>query len=100
MLIASGYRIILEMEEVTERTKGGIILPSEVVDKDAAAKEWGKVISMGNCAYHDMPSPWCGLGDIVGIVRYNGTVMVDPETDKKYRLINDKDVLCIRHENK
>lgn len=97
MLIPAGYRILLEMEEVEEKTTGGIFLPQQVVEKDEAAKEWGKVIAMGNCCYHDLPSPWCGVGDVVGIVRYNGNTFTDPDSGKKYKVINDKDVLCIRH---
>lgn len=97
MLIPAGYRILLEMEEVNEKTIGGIIIPQQAIDKEEAAKEWGKVVGLGNCAYYDMPSHWVGVGDVVGIVKHNGTVMTDPDTNKKYRLINDKDVLCIRH---
>jgi len=98
MMIPAGYRVLLKMEEVEEKTLGGIILPQQVVDKDQAAKEWGQVIALGNCAYFDMPKPWCGVGDVVGIVKYNGTVMEDPLSGEKFRLINDKDVLCLRHQ--
>jgi co-chaperonin GroES (HSP10) len=97
MLIPAGYRILLEMEEVSEATMGGIILPQQVIDKDEAAKEWGKVVAVGNCCYYDQPTHWVGVGDVVGIVKYNGTVMEDPDSKKRYRLINDKDVLCLRH---
>lgn len=99
MMIPAGYRILLKMEEVQEKTSGGIILPQQTVDKDQAAKEWGKVIALGNCCYFDQPKPWCGVGDTVGIVKYNGTVMQDEATGEKFRLINDKDVLCIKHPN-
>ncbi len=98
MLIAAGYKILLKMEEVEEKTSSGLIIPQQTIDKDKAAKEWGKVVSMGNCCFYDQPTPWVGLGDVVGIVRYNGTEMIDPDTREKFRLINDKDVLCIRHQ--
>lgn len=97
MLVPAGYRILLEMEAVEEKTKGGIILPQQVIERDEFNKEWGTVRAMGNCCYHDFPQPWCGVGDVVAIVAGNGKSVTDPDTEKKYRMINDKDVLCIRH---
>ena len=96
MLIPAGYRIMLKMEEVEEKTVNGIILAQQTIDADNAAQEFGTVISMGEFCYREYKGPWVKVGQIVGIARYAGKVTIDPDTGEKFRMVNDLDIQCIK----
>ena len=95
MLKALGYRMLIEVEEVPETTAGGIILAQQTKDADEAAQEFGKVVDIGEFAFKEYPRRWCQVGDTVSFQKYVGKVIVDPETKKKFRVINDIDVHCV-----
>lgn len=50
-----GYHLLLELLEFEEKTKGGIILSSDMVNREQAAMNIGKIIKIGPLAYanHD-----------------------------------------------
>lgn len=98
MLKPAGYRLLLEMEEVAEKTAGGIILAQQTKDADEAANQFGKVVAIGEFAfkeYADGKGAWCKVGDTVTITKYAGKVEIDRATGKKYRVVNDIDIHCI-----
>lgn len=87
----TGYRILISVAEVEERTKGGIIKPDSLKTKEETASIVGRVIKMGPDCYSDpdrFPSgPYCKEGDLVMIRAYAGTrFKID---GKEYRIIND-----------
>lgn len=94
MLIPAGYRILLEMEEIDEKTAGGIWLAPQTKDADEAASKRGTVLAIGEFCFKEYPGPWCRVGDVVTIAKYAGTVEEDPTTGKRYRAINDIDIIC------
>jgi len=94
-LKALGYRMLIEVEEVPETTAGGIILAQQTKDADEAAQEFGRVVDIGEFAFKEYPAKWCKVGDMVSFQKYVGKVIVDPETKKKFRVINDIDVHCV-----
>jgi co-chaperonin GroES (HSP10) len=95
MLIPAGYRILLKMEEVVEKTAGGIILAQQTIDADEAASKRGTVVAIGEFAYKEYPAHWCKVGDVVTIAKYAGTIEEDPADGQRYRAINDIDVICV-----
>ena len=95
MLKPVGYRVLIEVEEVQEKTSGGIILAQQTIDADLAAQTTGRVIAVGEFAYKEYPAPWIKAGDAVTFQKYLGVVQTDPETGKKYRVCNDVDILCV-----
>ena len=95
MLKALGYRMLIEIEEVPEATSGGIILAPQTIEADTAAQEFGTVVDIGEFCFKEYPVAWCKVGDVVSFQKYVGKVIVDPETQKKYRVINDIDVHCV-----
>lgn len=89
-----GYRILIAVPAVEEKTKGGIILPDSVKSKEETASIAAQVIDMGPDCYADpdrFPSgPYCKDGDWIMIRAYSGTRFKIGE--KEFRLINDDTV--------
>lgn len=89
-----GYRILVAISGVEEKTKGGIILPDAVKAKEETASIAAQVIEMGPDCYADpdrFPSgPYCSEGDWIMIRAYSGTRFKIDE--KEFRLINDDTV--------
>lgn len=89
-----GYRILIVVPDVEEKTKGGIILPDALKSKEETASIVGQVLDMGVDCYADpdrFPAgPYCQEGDWVMFRAYSGTrFKID---GKEFRLINDDSV--------
>lgn len=104
----SGWRILLEIPEVEEKTKGGIILSAQTRDNEKILTFMGVVTLMGPLCYtrDDMAGvmvdiknprapaePWCKIGDTVLVSKYAGTKVI--VRGKEYRLINDDEVQAV-----
>jgi len=92
-----GYRILIAVPDVEEKTKGGILLPDSLKSKEETASIVGQVLSMGHDCYADADrfpaGPYCQEGDWVVFRAYTGTRF---KIDKKeFRLINDDSVEAI-----
>ena len=92
--VPRGYRLLVAMPQMQEKTQGGIYLPDKEKDRESTASIFGKVIKMGDDAYMDagkFPNgPWCDEGDWVVFRSYSGTKFkID---NQEYRLINDDTV--------
>lgn len=95
--IPQGYKLLVAMPALEERTKGGIIRPDSFRDAEQVASLYGCVIKLGPTAYKDeakFPSgPYCAPGDWVLFRSYSGTrFKVDGQ---EYRLINDDTVEAV-----
>lgn len=95
MLKPLGYRMLIEVEEIPETTAAGIILAQQTREADQNAQEFGRVMDMGEFCYKEYPARWCKIGDVVSFQKYVGKVIIDPETKKRFRVINDIDVHCV-----
>ena len=91
----SGWRLLVLPFTPKEKTKGGIIIAQESLDKARIATNCGYVVKMGPMAYGDkekFPSgPWCKEGDWVIFARYAGSRL--PIEGGEVRLLNDDEVL-------
>ena len=98
-----GHYVLVETPPKEETSKGGIIMPTDLVDKEARATEQGKVISIGPCAYvgwagcesPDTPahSQWgIEVGDWVEFRKYEGKDCV-LEGYEQYRYIPDTHIV-------
>lgn len=92
-----GFRILVAIPQVEEKTKGGVHIPDKLRDAETVASVIGYVVAMGDDCYADknrFPSgPWCAIGDYVMFRSYSGTRMkVDGQ---EFRLINDDTVEAI-----
>ncbi|MDE2097562.1 MAG: co-chaperone GroES [Patescibacteria group bacterium] len=88
-----GHRILVLPEEVETKTKSGIILHDKLAEREEMAQIRGTVIEVGGDSYQDTPTVWCQAGDRILFAKYAGLVY-DGQDGKKYRVINDLDVVA------
>ena len=91
----SGWRLLVLPFTPKEKTKGGIIIAQESLDKARIATNCGYVVKMGPMAYGDKEKfptgPWCKEKDWVIFARYAGSRM---EIDGgEIRMLNDDEIL-------
>ena len=91
----SGWRLLVLPFTPKDKTKGGIIISQESLDRLRIATNCGYVLKMGPLAYHDKEryptGPWCKKGDWVIFARYAGSRL--PIEGGEVRILNDDEVL-------
>ena len=91
----SGWRLLVLPFTPREKTKGGILIAQESLEKLRIATNCGYVLKMGPLAYHDhdkFPTgPWCKTGDWIIFARYAGSRL--PIEGGEVRILNDDEVL-------
>jgi len=91
----SGWRLLVLPFTPREKTKGGIIIAQESLEKLRIATNCGYVLKVGPLAYYDKEKfptgPWCKKGDWVIFARYAGSRL--PIDGGEVRLLNDDEVL-------
>lgn len=92
-----GYKVLIAIPEVSEKTSGGIYRPDVMRSQEETATIIGQIISMGDMCYRDeekFPTgPWCEIGDWVVFRPYSGTRM--KIAGQEYRLINDDTIEAV-----
>jgi chaperonin GroES len=92
----TGWRILVLPFKMGEKTKGGVLLGQESVDRQQVASQCGNVIAMGDACYVDKErypkGPWCKVGDWVIFARYAGS-RIEIEGGE-VRLLNEDEVLA------
>ena len=93
--VPSGWRLLVLPFTPREKTKGGILIAQESLDKLRVATNCGYVLKMGPLAYHDKEKfptgPWCKTGDWIIFARYAGSRL--PIEGGEVRILNDDEVL-------
>lgn len=93
-----GYRLLVAMPTVEDKTKGGVYIPDELKQREQVASICGCVIAMGPDAYKDQAKfptgPWCEVGDWVVFRAYSGT-KIKLENGQEVRLVNDDTVEAV-----
>jgi len=91
----TGWRMLVLPFRMDEKTKGGILLGGETIDRQQVASQCGSVLAMGDACYKDKErypnGPWCKVGDWVVFARYAGSRL--PIEGGEVRLLNDDEVL-------
>ena len=91
----TGWRMLLLPFKMKEKTKGGLILGQETLEKQQVASQCGLVLAMGPHCYdkEKFPEgPWCKKGDWVIFARYAGSrIQID---GGEIRMLNDDEVLA------
>ena len=90
----SGWRILVLPFTPKEKTKGGLIIAQESLDRLRIATNCGYVLKMGPLAYKDkdkFEEPWCKKGDWVIFARYAGSRL--PIEGGEIRILNDDEIL-------
>jgi co-chaperonin GroES (HSP10) len=92
-----GYRILIAIPEVSQKTEGGVYIPDQLRNAEETASLVGYVLKVGSEAYADnarFPTgPWCKEGDFVIFRSYSGTRF--KVHGKEFRLINDDTVEAV-----
>ena len=92
-----GYKLLITLPEIGEKTEGGIIKSSESRHEESIATVVGWVMSMGPDAYSNyarFPSgPYCQVGDWVVFRAFSGTRI--KVQGREFRLINDDTVEAV-----
>ena len=93
----AGFRLLVALPEVDEKTEGGILKAVETMQVEQITTICGFVLKIGPDAYKDssrFPSgPYCEEGDWVIFRSYSGTRVKIHE--KEFRLINDDTVEAV-----
>ena len=93
--VPSGWRLLVLPFTPREKTKGGILIAQEALDKLRIATNCGYVLKMGPLTYHDKEKfptgPWCKTGDWVIFARYAGSRL--PIEGGEVRILNDDEIL-------
>ena len=92
----TGWRILVLPFKMKEKTKGGIIMGQDTLEKQQVASQCGNVLAMGPDAYGDKKrfpdGPWCKVGDWIMFARYAGSrIKIE---GGEVRLLNDDEVLA------
>lgn len=92
-----GYRLLIMPLKVEKKTKGGLLIPDPLKDREGTASIIGFVVAMGADAYSDKDrfpnGPWCKEGDFVMFRAYSGTRF--KVLDNEFRIINDDTVEAV-----
>lgn len=91
--MATGHRILLLADEVEETSEGGIVLIKKTVDAEQNLAVWATVIEIGHDAWCDKSTDYCDVGDRVLVGQYTGKFHISPVDGKRYRFLNDLDVI-------
>ena len=95
--LPSGYRLLIAIPEVSEKTEGGVFVPDQLKKAEETASIIGFVVKAGPEAYADITKfpngPWCNEGDFVIFRSYSGTRF--KVLGKEFRLINDDTVEAV-----
>ena len=89
-----GYKILIAIPEVSEKTEGGVFMPDSLKIAEETASIIGLVLKVGTGAYADQTrfpdGPWCKEGDFVIFRSYSGTRF--KVKGQEFRIINDDTV--------
>ena len=92
----TGWRLLVLPFKMKEKTKGGVILAEDTLERQKVAYQVGLVMAMGPDCYADKDrypdGPWCKEKDWIMFARYAGSrIKIE---GGEMRLLNDDEVLA------
>ena len=92
----TGWRMLILPFKMNEKTKGGLYLGQDTLERQQVGSTCGLILAMGPDCYGDKEKfpegPWCKKGDWVIFARYAGSrIQID---GGEVRLLNDDEVLA------
>ena len=93
----TGWRIVILPYRGTNKSKGGIVLADQTIERQQLTTTCGYVLKVGPLAYADEAKfpqgPWCKEGDWIIFGRYAGARMnID---GGEIRILNDDEILAV-----
>lgn len=96
MIVPSGHRVLVKIDEVEEKTQGGIIITKSSAERQEEAGIFGTLVAVGDTAWKDFGGrAWACVGDRVMIAKYGGFIAQEPGDSNKYRILNDEDIVAV-----
>lgn len=111
-----GNKVLVKPDKLEQKTKGGIVIPDDALERHQHAAHYGYVIALGpDCFKHTVTiterlidghwkeverktvgytKPWVSVGDRIAFARYTG-LLSDGEDGETYRVINDEDITSV-----
>ena len=107
--IPSGWRLLVGMLKIEEKTAGGILLTDEHVRGKSYLRNIAKVLAVGKDCYLEpkfqggislterTPSQWVKVGDVVMIGQYSGQEVkcIENGAIHTLKILNDDEILAI-----
>ena len=92
----AGHRVLVKPDIPPEKI-GQVIVPNWVRDNKSFEIVEGELVKIGPTAWRafDDGKPWAEVGDRVMFAKYGGSIIEDPKTGTKYRVLNDEDIISI-----
>ena len=94
--IPTGWRILVLPFKINEKTKGGVLLGHETIERQQVGSQCGNVLAMGPHCYKDPlrypDGPWCKVNDWVVFARYAGS-RIEIEGGE-VRILNEDEILA------
>ena len=91
----TGWRMLVIPYMAENKSKGGIALTTQTMERENLATTVCAVLKMGPLCFNDVekygPDPWCKVGDWVLIGRYAGS-RFKLEDGEEVRIINDAEI--------
>ena len=91
----TGWRMLVLPFKANSKTKGGLYLSEQSIERSQVASTCGLILAMGPHCYDKgkfPEGPWCKKGDWVIFARYAGSrILID---GGEVRLLNDDEVLA------
>ena len=91
----TGWRLLVLPFKMKEKTKGGLLLGQETLERQQVGANCGMVLKTGPHCYDKErypEGPWCKKGDWVIFARYAGSrIQID---GGEVRLLNDDEILA------
>lgn len=92
------FNVVLRQETIEARTKGGLMRPDEVIEREKHAQTRGVIVAVSPMAFNadvwpgGMTPP--GPGSAVAFARHAGT-FIDGIDGVEYRVVKDKDIVAV-----
>lgn len=92
------FNVLVRQEAVPTKTKGGLMKPDEIIEREKHAQTRGVIVAVSPMAFafDDWPAgePKPKPGDKVAFARHAGT-FIDGEDGVEYRVVKDKDIVAV-----
>lgn len=94
------YKVLIKPKEAENKSKGGILLPDDKIERDQFAQMEGELVAVSPLAFtYATQGEWNGAdrpkpGDRVLFAKYAGA-LVKGKDGVDYRLVNDKDIAAV-----
>jgi len=96
------FGVLIQVDEVEDRSSGGLFLPETVLEREQLSHDRGTLISKSDMAFEDWNGTIPEVGEKVIFKKYAGTVIQHKEDRVivgKYRLCKDKDIVAVIRED-